>query len=332
MTRKNGIFAVLILTVLMFTVHRAGAAERLTLIHTFTSGSTLPLWVAQESGIFKKHGLDVQLLSVQGSSRGAQALLAGDAQVVAMGGEAVILAAPKGGEMKMFVSIVDVFPSTIFTAKHITRPEQLKGGKVAISTFGSSSDFSVRFALKSLGLVPDKDVTIVQLGDQPVRFAALTSGAVEATIINPPLTLKAKRMGYYPLVDLAATGMKFPQAMLVALPGYLKGNEDVIRRLTRAVIEAISLVHTQKEPSQRALAKYMKITDPELIDDTIEAFRGYFAKKPYPHLEGIKFVIDSLSEKQPELKKIAPESLIESKFVRELDESGFIDQLYSQKR
>lgn len=308
------------------------AADQVTFIYTFTSGSTLPLWVAQEAGLFRKNNLDVLLVSVQGSSRGAQALLSGDADVAALGGEVVVLSALKGGNMKIFAGMVDVFPSTIFAAKNITRPEQLKGKKIAISTFGSSSDFSVRYALRNLGLNPDKDVTILQVGNQPNRFAALTSGAVEATIINPPLTLQAKRMGYQPLVDLAASALKYPQAELVSLPGYMKSREDVMRRLMRAYTESLYFIHTQKTASQKALEKFMKLNDPQVINDTIESYRNYFPKKPYPSVEAIKFVIDYLSEKQPEIKKLKPDQLIEPRFVRELDESGFIDQLYGQKR
>ncbi len=104
------------------------AADRVTLVYTFISGSTLPLWVTQEVGLFKKNNLDVLLVSVQGSSRGAQALLSGDADVAALGGEVVVLSGLKGGNMKIFAGIVDVSPSTI-SAKNITRPEQLKGKK-----------------------------------------------------------------------------------------------------------------------------------------------------------------------------------------------------------
>jgi NitT/TauT family transport system substrate-binding protein len=307
------------------------AAERVTLVYTFTSGSTLPLWVAQEAGLFKKNKLDVLLVSVQGSARGAQALLSGDADVAALGGEVTVLSTLKGGNMKIFAGMVDVFPSTIFAAKNITRAEQLKGKKIAISTFGSSSDFSVRYALRNLGLNPDKDLTMLQIGNQPNRFAALTSGAVEATIINPPLTLQAKRMGYQPLVDLAATGLKYPQAELASLPVYMKSHDDVMRRLVRAYTESLHLIHTQKAASQKALGKFMKMNDPQVINDTIESYRNYFPKKPYPSVEAIKFVIDYLSEKQPEIKKLKAEDLIEPRFVRELDENGFIDQLYRQR-
>jgi NitT/TauT family transport system substrate-binding protein len=307
------------------------AADRVTLIYTFTSGSTLPLWVAQEAGLFKKYNLDVLLVSVQGSSRGAQALLSGDADVAAVGGEVVVLSALKGGNTKIFAGMVDVFPSIIFAAKNITRPEQLKGKKIAISTFGSSSDFSVRYALRNLGLNPDKDVTILQVGNQPNRFAALVSGAIEATIVNPPLTLQAKRMGYQPLVDLGATALKYPQAELVSLPGYMKSHEDVMRRLVRAHAESLYFIHTQKTASQRALGKFMKLSDPQMIDDTIESYRNYFPKKPYPSVEALQFVIEYLAEKQPEILTLKPESLIEPRFVRELDDSGFIDQLYRQR-
>jgi len=121
------------------------------------------------------------------------------------------------------------------------------------------------------------------------------------------------------------------QAMLASLPIYMKSNEDIMRRLVRAYTEAVYLVPTQKDPSWRALAKFMKIEDRQVIDDTIESYRNYFPKKPYPSVEAIKFVIDYLSEKQPEIKKPKPDQLIELRFVQELDESGFIDQLYRQK-
>ncbi len=307
------------------------SADRVTLVYTFTSGSTLPLWVAQEAGLFKKYNLEALLVSVQGSARGAQALLSGDADVAALGGEVVVLSSLKGGNMKIFAGMVDVFPSTIFATKNITRPDQLKGKKIAISTFGSSSDFSVRYALRNMGINPDKDVTILQIGNQPNRFAALTSGAVEATIINPPLTLQAKRMGYQPLVDLAASGLKYPQAELVSLPSYMKSHEDVMRRLVRAYTESLYLIHTQKAASQRSLQKFMKMNDPQVIEDTIESYRNYFPKKPYPSAQALQFVIDYLSEKQPAVRNFNPESLLEPRFVRELDESGFIDQLYRQR-
>ncbi|HEY7320926.1 MAG TPA: ABC transporter substrate-binding protein [Candidatus Binatia bacterium] len=306
-------------------------ADRVTLVYSFTSGSTLPLWVAQEAGLFRKYNLETLLVSVQGSARGAQALLSGDADVAALGGEVVVLSALKGGDMKIFAGMVDVFPSTIFAAKNITRPDQLKGKKIAISTFGSSSDFSVRYALRKFGLNPDKDVTILQIGNQPNRFAALTSGAVEATIINPPLTLQAKRLGYQPLADLAATGLQYPQAELASLPGYMKSHEDVMRRLVRAHTESLYLIHTQKAASQKSLEKFMKMNDPQVIEETIESYRNYFPKKPYPSAQALRFVIDYLGEKQPAVRKLNPENLLEPRFVRELDESGFIDQLYRQR-
>ncbi len=307
------------------------ASDRVTVVYSFTSGSTLPLWVAQEAGLFKKNDLDVVLVSVQGSARAAQTLLSGDADVAALGGEVVVLSALKGGNMKIFAGIVDVFPSTIFAAKNITRPEQLKGAKIAISTFGSSSDFSVRYALRKMGLNPYKDVTILQIGNQPNRFAALSSGAVQATIINPPLTLQAQRMGFQPLVDLAASGLKYPQAEMVSLSTYMKSHEDVMRRLTRAHTESLYLIHTQNAPSQRALQDFMKMNDPRVIEDTIESYRNYFPKKPYPSVQAIQFVIDYLAQKQPTVQTLKPETLLEPRFVQELDEDGFINQLYRQR-
>jgi hypothetical protein len=111
----------------------------------------------------------------------------------------------------------------------------------------------------------------------------------------------------------------------------MKSHEDVMRRLARAYTESLYLIHTQKVLSQRALEKFMKMNDPQVIDDTIESYRNYFPKKPYPSVEALQFVIEYLAEKQPEIRKLKPESLLEPRFVRGLDESGFIDQLYRQR-
>lgn len=322
------IFALWLFLAYDCTEVHSNSPKRVRLAYSFISGSTLPLWIAKDEGLFKKNGLEVELIAIPGPSRVAQALVAGDVEVIAAGGPIVVLSALRGSGIKMFAGVLNVFSSTIFTARDITRPEQLKGKKVAISTFGSTAEFAVAFALRKYNVNAYKDITMLQIGDQAARFAALLSGAVDAAIINPPLTLNAKRLGYYPTVDLSSIGLSFPNATLASLSSYMRSHDDVLRQLMRAYVEALFLFHTREGVSVRALKKYMKVEDPEIAQYTVQVYRKMHPRKPYPSVEGTKFMLDFLISRHPELKDRRPEEFLEMKFVQELDQSGFIDDLY----
>lgn len=306
-------------------------AQKIRLAHAFVSGSALPLWIAKEEGLFKKYGLDVEMVFI-GGARATQALLAGDVQILASGGQPIVLAASKGADVKMFASVVNVIPMAILTAKGIRRPKDLQGGKVGIATFGSASEFAAVFGLKKLGLDAYKDVTMIQLGGDPVRLAALESGSVQAVTLAPPVSFRARRLGYNVLIDLSAMDIEYPQVTLASAHAYIRTHDDMILRFSKAFVEGVHLFHSQDQAAFKVLRKYMKIEDSEVAMDTIKGYRSFIPKKPYPTIKGIRFLIEAISPKQPTLKGMEPESFVETKFVQELDQSGFIDSLYSKGR
>lgn len=305
-----------------------GAGQTVRVVHSIISGSVLPFWIAQDEGLFRKHRLAVEMIAIPGPARSVQAFLAGEAQMLVVGGQAVVLAALKGADVQIFASVVDVVPQTILTARDIIRPEQLRGKRIGISTFGSAAEFWVVYGLRKYGLDAYKDVAMIQLGDDPTRFAALASGAVQAVVLTPPTSLKAKRLGYHPLIDLSAMGLKYPQVVLAASSSYMKTHEDVIRRFLRTYVEAVHRFRVNRQVSLNALKKYMRIDDPETAMDTIQAYQGFIPPKPHPTVEGMRFLIEGLSPKNPGLKDKRPEEFLDMKFVQELDQSGFIDALY----
>jgi ABC-type nitrate/sulfonate/bicarbonate transport system substrate-binding protein len=212
--------------------------------------------------------------------------------------------------------------------------EQLKGGSVAISRFGSATDTIARFALKKVGLSPGKDVTIVQVGTGPDRLAAALTGRVTAAVINPPSSFQAEEKGMTVLADVAKMGLVFQHTAPAATRKYIKEHQDIIKRYVRGHIEAVQRMYTDKEGTIKVLDKYMggglprDILEKSRADVLTEAL---FPKKQYPTIEGIKFVIDDLAERDPRAKNAKPEQFVDLTFIKELDQSGFIDGLYKKK-
>jgi NitT/TauT family transport system substrate-binding protein len=173
------------------------------------SGALAHAFIPKDSGLYEKYGLDVELIFFQGGTQAIQATLAGGVQMVVTAGPEIITARVAGGDMTMIAGYMNTLPYSIVAAKGITKFDQLKGTKAAISKFGSTSDLAMRFALEQNKLVPAKDVTIIQLGDQNTRFAGLTNGSVQSTLISPPFDITAKKLGYNVLGDMSDFGLPY---------------------------------------------------------------------------------------------------------------------------
>lgn len=225
---------------------------------------------------------------------------------------------------------MNTMPYSIVTDKNITKFEQLKGTKTAISRFGSTSELAVRFVLEKNGLVPGKDVTIVQLGDQSTRFAALTGGSVQSTLISPPFDITAKRMGYKILGDMADFGLPYQHETVATTDKFLRERPETARKFLRAFIAGIHLWMTDEEKTKEILAKRLKINDKEILDETYSAYKKLTEKKPYPTLKGIAFQIEDVAKRNPKAKGARPEDFVNITALRELDQSGFIDGLYKR--
>ncbi|MBI2369716.1 MAG: ABC transporter substrate-binding protein [Deltaproteobacteria bacterium] len=305
------------------------AAQRLLIANSAISGTQMELYVIQDAGIFQKHGLDVQVIFTEGGSRTVQALIAGDIPLASVGGSAVVRSAMAGSGLKIFAGVINTMPYTVAAVKEITRMDQLRGRRVAVSRFGSSSDFSIRFALLKAGLTPDKDVAVVQIGSEPARFAALQNRSAFATVITPPLTLQARKLGLNLLADLSDLGLEYQHTTMSALDTYLVKQADLVRRFLRAWVEGVHFYKTNKEPSLRSIARVYRTTDMEGIEEQYSKIvLKMLMKKPYPTLKGIQLILDEIAEKDPRARHARPEQFVEDRFVRELDQSGFIDQLY----
>jgi ABC-type nitrate/sulfonate/bicarbonate transport system substrate-binding protein len=208
--------------------------------------------------------------------------------------------------------------------------EQLKGGSVAVSTFGGQSEFVARIALKKLGLTPVKDVTMVQIGAPPDRLAALLTGKVRAALLNPPDSFVGEKKGFYTLVQLSvptqSTGVATTRR-------FIRENPDVVKKYIRSQIEAVHRIKTDRVAGMNVLVKYLGPQDKEILEKTYDDASNdrKLPPKQYPTLEGIKNILDPLAETDPKAKAAKAEDFVDMSFISELDQSGYIDSLYKKR-
>jgi ABC-type nitrate/sulfonate/bicarbonate transport system substrate-binding protein len=331
---RSRIFSTLLLVILAVLPAVNGRAdekpEKIYVGVAGLSGALAHAFVPKDTGLYEKYGLDAELIFFQGGTQAIQAALAGGVQIVVTAGPEIINARVAGSDMIMIAGYMNTLPYSIVADKKITRFEQLKGTKAAISKFGSTSDLAVRYALEQNGLVPGKDVTIIQLGDQNTRFAGLTAGSVQSTLISPPFDITAKKMGFNILADMADLGLPYQHETVATTDRFIKEHPETVRKFLRAFVAGIHLWMTDEKRTKEVLAKRLRIKEKETLDETYVAYKKLTEKKPYPTLKGIQFQIDDVAKRNAKAKGAKPEDFVNITFLKELDQSGFIDKLYKQ--
>jgi NitT/TauT family transport system substrate-binding protein len=287
--------------------------------------------MAKEAGIFGRNGLDVQIVYFRGGTITAMALIARETPISQVSGPPIVSAALKGADAVMVAAGNVVSEYWLMSKPEIKTAAQLKGGTVAIATFGGLSDSLSRVALQKLGLNPAKDVTLVQIGTIPERLSALESGKVQAAMLNAPDNFRAQKRGLYNLMEVR---LPYQGIGVGTTRTFIRENPDVVRRYVKSQIEAVHRLKTDREAGIRVLAKYLGIQDREVLerayDDSITDEK--LPPKQYPSLEGIKKILEPLGETDPKAKAAKPEDFVDMRFIKELDDSGFIDELYKGRK
>jgi ABC-type nitrate/sulfonate/bicarbonate transport system substrate-binding protein/LysM repeat protein len=279
--------------------------------------------------LFKKFGLDVQLIFIEAGSRTVQTLISGDVAAAQVAGTSVIQSNLQGSGVVMIAGFLNTMDYKFIVARDITRPDQLKGKIVAVSRVGSSSDFATRYALERYGLVPDKDVTILQIGSQPARFSAMETGKIHGVMIAIPLTAKAKKMGLNILADLQMLGLEYQHTGLAVTRNLVKTQPDLVRNILKGFVEGIHYMKTHRKESLAILARYLKTDDEDAVEEAYESVvQALIPEKPYPTLKGIDIILREMRVKDPNARSARAEQFVDLTFIKELDSSGFIDRLY----
>jgi ABC-type nitrate/sulfonate/bicarbonate transport system substrate-binding protein len=333
MTAKNcrTVFMLALVFLLAWVSPAVAQLRKLNIAYTATSPYQAALIIAQQTGIFKKHGLDPSLILTAGGSLGFQAMMGGDVAMVLADGSAAVNSNLAGADVVIIASLLNTFPYSLISVPEIKKVDQLVGGKVAISRFGSATDMSVRMSLAKVGLNPDKDVVILQIGTQTQRFAALQSKNVQATIITPPFTLTARKLGYNTLIDMAQLNIPFELTALLTRRSFIKAQRDTVASVVAALADAVHYYKREKEPTIKILSKYLQTTDREALEETYkEIALKVLPEKLYATLPGIQTILDELAPKNPKAKNSKPEDFVDMSFVKKLDDDGYFERLYKR--
>jgi NitT/TauT family transport system substrate-binding protein len=304
---------------------------KMTVSYGSISTNHFPAWMAKESGIFRDNGLDMQLVYFRGGTTAMMALLSRETPISEVAGPSIVSASLRGTDVVMIAGGVVTSDQWLVTRPDIKAAEQLKGGSVATSIFGGSSDFLARMALKKLGLTPVKDVAIVQIGGVPERLGALEKGKVQAAMLGVTEALMAQKKGFNALV---AVSQAYQSAGVATTRRFIRESPDIVRRYVKSQIEAVHRIKTDREMGKRVLLKYLGPQDKEILERKYDyaSADDRLPPKQYPTMEGIKNILASLAETDPKAKTAKPEDFVDIRFIKELDESGFVDDLYKGRK
>lgn len=293
-----------------------------------TSGSAY--WVAKETGIFKKHGLDLDLILIDGSTRGVQSLISGDVSFLSGVGTGVISGKLAGGDIAIINSLTNTLPYFVFGKPEIKSPEDLKGRSAAMHIPGTAADFALRLALKGVGLSL-KDINGVTIGGAPARVAAVSSGQLDFTVGTEGEKIRGEQFGLKVIIDMAKLKMPFQFTCTVTTRRIIRENPDSVQRMVRAMAEAIHYYKKNKDPVVKIMQKYSRGPNRAFFEAAYEANVGVLVEDTYPTIEGLRNILEIQAGLDPKAAKAKPEDFVDLRFVDELKKSRFIEKLHGKR-
>jgi NitT/TauT family transport system substrate-binding protein len=288
--------------------------------------TVFPVWMAEAGGFYAKEGLKVEVVSMEGGSRGVQVLLSGEIQGMHVGVAPVVQANRAGADIRAITSSANTIPITIFTKPDIRSAADLKGRNVGISAFGSETDIAVSLALKKLGL-DRKDVTILQMGGSAQRFAALTAGRIDAVPLIEPAITMAREKGFNPILDLAAAKTPWIFDGVVVTRSTLQQNRDTLTRFVKAYLAGAYLALADEKKAKDEIAKRFKTQDAKVIDATYDDFKRLMPRDGAPSVEGANNVIEQLAALGVDVGSRNVDDHLDFSIIETLKREGYFAQL-----
>ncbi|MBI4528002.1 MAG: ABC transporter substrate-binding protein [Deltaproteobacteria bacterium] len=326
----SGILALLLLII---APGRSLALDKMRVGVSSVSALHGALWVASEKGLFKKHGIEAEVIVIGGASAGGMsALIAGDVQFLSGSGEAVINATLRGADIVMVASSLNKGVQRLVAQPLLKNIHDLAGKRIGVTRFGTASHLVLQMMLRRSGIAPDK-IQVLQVGSSPAMLASLDKGGIDAAVLTMPSIFVAEERGYRILADLADMDIYYLNTMIDATRRYLRGNRDQSTRFLKGFVEGIAYFKMNKKESVEVLRKKLR-TDPgrekylELSYDLLAS--KFYDQVPYPSLKGVETVLGFLAKDNPKAREADPNAFIDNSIIKELDESGFIRKLYEK--
>jgi NitT/TauT family transport system substrate-binding protein len=328
--RRKALIALLALAAVLMSRTSILAQDKIRIAWAGDSPANSPIWVVQEKGLLKKHGLIGEVIRINASPTALQAMLAGEVDVIVTSVTTLVSSRLAGADIVMILGMVPTFVDHIITLQSITALEQLKGKMGGVNRLGSTSDLGLRLALRRVGVDPEKDTKIITAGGNSERFAALSKGVIQFAIMPEPFVREAEKLGFRDLLDIGTLKIPFWWNAVLTQGSILKAKRPIFAKFSRAMVEAVHFIKTEKEGTKAIFSKNLRITDPESLERAYRAYTAVFPDNLLPTPDGVKTMLDDLAPRDPRAAAADAKNFVDQSLVRELETSGFIKQLYKK--
>lgn len=304
--------------------------ERAVLAFGSTGPNLTPFWVGRDAGLYRQYGLDVDVVFFRGSTIAINALASKDAQFGGFGASSSVLARLGGVDTVLIATATPGLLFYLVAKKEIRNANDLKGKKIAASRPGTDSDLAARVAVQKLGLA-EKDVSILSMGTDAERMTAMSQGVADATVVTIGGYVAAQKLGFHSLIDLSQANIPYEAASLITTRTQIKDNPDMVLKFMKGFLAAIQFAQGHREATLKILSKYMRTSDQEVLNASYDYYVGrVIPRTPYVSEKGLQAVIDFIRQRNPQMPPVKAQDFMDNRFIKELDDSGFIKSLYSR--
>jgi NitT/TauT family transport system substrate-binding protein len=327
-----GVVPVLIIFGIALVPSGIAAADRLYTIYTARVMSQTYPWIAEEAGLFKKYDLDIPLVFVTPGAPAVAAILSGDSEVAVTGAASITRPIVQGNKDPVLIGVVkSMLTHSILAKPEIKRTEQLKGRRIGVSRIGSNPHYFAVQALRHFG-IDSREVSYIQTGGAPETLASLVAQGIDAAVLTVPTDAQALKLGYHYVVYGPDLKIAYAATTFTTRRSIIAKRGPVIGRFMRAMAEAAKIMHTDKEYIYKVLGKYLRIDDRKLLEASysveIKALEPRLAIRP----EGLQSTLDEIAPTEPRAKNVKPQEMVDTRYLDEMEKSGFFDQLWAGKK
>jgi NitT/TauT family transport system substrate-binding protein len=324
--------AITALTILLslLSARQARSQEKIRIGYSSVNVHAILVWIAEKRGLYGKYGLSPIQVFIPGGSTNVQALVSGSVDFAQLTAPPGVAANLEGADIVYIASTDDKMAYQLVTRAGIKSAAELRGATLGISRFGSSADFGVRLLVKKLGLDPSRDVTILQVGTELARIAALRAGKIDGTVMNAPYGTEAAKQNFNIIADAGKMGIVYFNTGICASRRFLDGQDAKTLNFMRAYLESIKIFKTERDYTLKALAQFTRIGDVKTLEEGYDYYRERIPSVPYPSLEAMQAVLSQMGEENPKAKRADAKAYISDRFLKRLEEEGFVKKLRSQ--
>ena len=315
---------------MLFGLPAVVSAQKLVVGYSGVTAIQAPFWIMKDAGYLKQEGLDSNLIYIAASSTMAQAMMAGEVAISTANSQAVVDTGLQGGDLVAVGAIVNFVALYVIAAPEIKTVQDLKGKPVGVTRFGATTDFAMQMFLKKYGLEPVRDVPIIQIGGLPELAAALSKRSIYAAAMSYPMGLVAQQAGMKMLANLAKEEIPFVHQGLTTTGKFVRERRAHAKAFVRAYGRAVHFMHNRKEDSKAILSRYTKVTDPAMLEGTMQYAYDFVEKVPLVKREAFQVTLDESGKKNPKAKLAKAEQFYDNSLVEELIKEGFFVSLWGR--